>query len=80
MTERRRPNPWIVIPALVMGVLGAAITWWISDATCRYNNLGASCPGWTWLFTGIAFVACTFGVGLILVLIYRSLSEWKDKR
>lgn len=80
MTESRRPNPWIVIPSLSMGVLGAVIAWWITDATCRYNSaLGAGCPGWTWIFTILAFIACTIGVGLILVLVYRSLTEWKER-
>lgn len=80
MSERRRPNPWIVIPALSMGVLGAVIAWWITDATCRYNSpVNAGCTGWSWFFTGLAFVGCTIGIGLILVLIYRSLTEWKER-
>lgn len=78
---RRRPNPWIWIPSLGLGVLGAGIAWWITDATCRYNNpAGAGCPGWTMLLTIGSFLGVTVGVGLLLVLVYRSLAEWNEKR
>lgn len=63
-----------------MGFLGGAIAWWITDATCRYNSgVGSGCAGMAWTFSILGFLACTFGVGLILVLVYRSLSEWKER-
>jgi hypothetical protein len=78
---RRRPNPWIWVPSLTMGVLAAGITWWVTDTTCRYNSgVGAGCPGWTLLFTVGSFIGVTFGVGLLLVLVYRSLAEWNASR
>lgn len=77
---RRRPNPWVVVPALSMGALAGGIAWWITDITCRYNSAtGAGCPGWTSLWTVTSFLGVTFGVGLLLVLVYRSLSEWKER-
>ena len=76
---RRRPNPWVVVPALSLGLLAAGIAWWITDATCRYNQVGAGCPGWTVVLTVASFLGVTLGVGLLMVLVYRSLSEWRER-
>ncbi len=77
---RRRPNPWVVLPSLSMGILAAVVAWWITDATCRYNSsVGVGCPGWAFFLTTVSFLGVTLGVGLLLVLVYRSLSEWKER-
>lgn len=58
-----------------MGVLAGVIGWVVTDVSCRQN--GEPCTGWTLLFSGLAFVAVTIGVALVLSLVYRSLAEWK---
>jgi hypothetical protein len=77
---RRRPNPWVVVPALGLGALAAALGWVVTNVSCRSSSpVGEGCPGWGWLVGIVSFVAVTFGVGLLLVLVYRSLSEWRER-
>lgn len=80
---RRRPNPWIAIPALALGLLAAALGWVVTDVSCRQSepgNLGASCPGWSTFFAIMSFLVVTVGVTVLLVLVYRSLAEWQQRR
>ncbi len=74
----RRPNPWIAIPALTMGALGGVIGWVVTDASCSQGG-AMTCPGWAALFASLAFLGVTTGVGLVLVLVYRSLAEWRQR-
>jgi hypothetical protein len=75
----RRPNPWIAIPALGTGLLAGALGWMVTDVSCR-SDVGTGCPGWGTFFALVSFLAVTTGVGLLLVLVYRSLSEWRQQR
>jgi hypothetical protein len=72
---RRRPNPWIAIPALVTGVLAGALGWVVTDVSCA-----AGCPGWASLVSVASFLLVTIGVVLILALVYRSIAEWNEKK
>ena len=74
---RRRPNPWISIPSLLLGLLAGVLGWVVTDVSCRQN--GPGCPGWASLVSVIAFLAVTVGVALVLVLVYRSLAEWNQR-
>lgn len=78
---RRRPNPWIAIPALLLGALAAVLGWVVTDVSCRVPD-GAggftTCTGWALLVAVISFLAVTIGAALILVLVYRSLAEWRE--
>ena len=74
----RRPNPWILWPAVLTGVLGGALGWMVTDVSCR--NAGSSCYVWAGFFAVLAFVLVTIGVGLLLVLVYRSLAEWRQQQ
>ena len=80
---RRRPNPWIAIPSLALGLLAAALGWVVTDVSCRQPD-GAggvsSCTGWSVLVAIGSFIVVTAGVTLILVLVYRSLAEWRESR
>ena len=79
---RRRPNPWIAGPALVLGVLAGWLGWLVTDLSCRArDDSGAvtSCPGWSALMSVGAFVVTVVGVSLVMVLVYRSLAEWRDR-
>lgn len=78
---RRRPNPWIAIPSLALGLLAGALGWVVTDVSCRQPD-GAggfsSCTGWVVLVAVGSFIVVTIGVALILVLVYRSIAEWRD--
>ncbi len=80
---RRRPNPWIAIPALSLGALAAALGWIVTDVSCRAPD-GAggytTCTGWAIVIAIVSFLAVTVGATLILVLVYRSLAEWQEQR
>jgi hypothetical protein len=39
-----------------------------------------SCNGWAALFAVLSFLAVTIGVTVLLVLVYRSLAEWRQRR
>ncbi len=80
---RRVPNPWIAIPALLLGALAGALGWVVTDVSCRQpdaDGVSASCNGWAALFAVVSFLAVTVGVTLLLVLVYRSLSEWRERQ
>lgn len=79
----RRPNPWIAVPALLMGVLAAALGWVVTDVSCRQPDSGgvvSPCNGWATLVASVSFVTVTIGVAVLLVLVYRSLAEWRERR
>ena len=73
----RRPNPWIAIPALALGALAGALGWVVTDVSCSQTDSG-SCVGWGVVVATVAFIGVTVGVALVLVLVYRSLAEWRE--
>jgi hypothetical protein len=79
---RRRPNPWIAIPSLALGLIAGALGWIVTDVSCRQPD-GAggytTCLGWSALVAIVSFLLVTIGAGLVLVLVYRSLAEWRDR-
>lgn len=78
---RRLPNPWIAIPALAMGLLAGTLGWVVTDVSCREPGATTGgCAGWAALWAIIAFLAVTIGVALVLVLVYRSLAEWRERQ
>jgi len=81
--KRRLPNPWIAVPSLVLGLLAAALGWVVTDVSCRQPDINGvidSCNGWAAFFAVLAFVAVTIGVALLLVLVFRSLAEWRERQ
>lgn len=79
---RRRPNPWIAIPSLSLGMLAGALGYAVTDVSCRQpdiSGLAGPCTGWAILVAGLSFVAVTIGVGLVLVLVFRSIAEWRER-
>lgn len=80
---RRRPNPWIVVPALGLGLLAAGLGWMVTEVSCRGadpSGAPGSCPGWSVFFAVLSFLVVTSGVTLLLVLVYRSLAEWRERQ
>lgn len=60
-----------------MGLLAAVLGWVVTDVSCRQN--GDGCSGWSATIAIVAFISVTVGLALVLVLVYRSLAEWKEK-
>ncbi len=80
---RRRPNPWIVLPALALGALAGALGWVVTEVSCSQPNaagVAGSCPGWAAVFAVVSFLAVTVGVVVLLVLVFRSLAEWRERQ
>lgn len=80
---RRRPNPWIAAPSLLLGSLAALLGWVVTDVSCRRPAPGGgstTCTAWAVFFAVLAFLAVTVGTATILVLVFRSLAEWREKR
>ena len=79
---RRRPNPWIVVPAVVTGLIAGAVAWVVTSVSCSDDiaqGVGA-CPG---LATGVSivtFLAATIGMAVVVVLVFRSLAEYDEAR
>ena len=79
---RRFPNPWIAIPSLLMGALAGALGWVVTDVSCRQPDAAGAvsgCPGWAALWAVLSFVGVTISMALVLVLVYRSLGEWRER-
>lgn len=80
---RSRPNPWIVLPALIAGGLAAWLGGTVTAVSCRYRDVDGSivtCPGWTTVVAVASFLVVTTGVAVVLVLVYRSLGEWREQQ
>ena len=78
---RRRPNPWIAVPSLGLGLLAGILGWVVTDVSCRQPDGSGgftTCIGWAALAAIASFAVVTVGVALILILVYRSLAEWKE--
>lgn len=80
---KRRPNPWIAIPSLLLGLLAGGLGYAVTDVSCRQpdiTGITSSCVGWSILVAVASFLVVTIGVGLVLVLVFRSLAEWQEQR
>jgi hypothetical protein len=80
---RRRPNPWIAIPSLTLGLLAGALGWIVTDVSCRQPDGSGGftgCSGWAALAAIVSFLVVTIGCALVLVLVYRSLAEWRESK
>ena len=78
---KRRPNPWIVIPSLLLGTLAGILGWVVTEVSCRQPDAtGAvgSCPGWAAFMAIVSFVVVAVGVVILLALTFRSLAEWQE--
>ena len=79
---KSRLNWWIAGPALGLGILLGYLGWLVTDASCRLDAttaLASGCPLASTLVGLGSFVIATWGVGLILSLVYRSLAEHRQR-
>lgn len=80
---RRRPNPWIALPALVAGGVAGWLGGTVTAVSCRYRDVDGTivtCPGWTATMAIASFLVVAIGVAVVLVLVYRSLAEWREQQ
>lgn len=73
---RRLPNPWIAVPALAAAIAGGIVGFFVTTASCVPGGcvLAASLVG------AVAGIAVGVGVGVIAVLAFRSLDEFRSHR
>lgn len=79
---RRRPNPWIALPSLGLGLVAGALGWVVTDVSCRQpdpDGIVSPCIGWSVFFSVVSFVIVTVSVAVLLALVFRSLSEWQER-
>lgn len=74
MNGRRFPNPWVVIPVVVGGIIGGLIGWSVVSVGCRPSTCVAASVA-TGFLAGLATAA---GVLVVVVLAIRSLAEWQE--
>lgn len=65
-----------------MGALAGLIGWLVTEVGCRPQARGGStgCPGLALGVGVVSGLAVTAGTILVLVLVYRSLAEWKERQ
>ncbi len=78
----RRPNPWIVFPGLVVGVLVGWLGWIATQVSCRADQPpgGRGCPGVATAIGIVCFVGATIGLIVVLALTGRSIAEYRGER
>ncbi len=62
-------------------MIAGALGWIVTDLSCRQpDDAGGftTCLGWAALVAVISFLVVTIGAALVLVLVYRSLAEWRE--
>ena len=74
---RRRPNPWILIPAVIAGLFGGGLGWVVNDVACR-SDVGTGCAARSLLWGGLGFFLGLVGMAVIMVLVSRSIAEWRE--
>lgn len=80
---RRRPNPWLVLPALLSGGLAAWLGGTVTAVSCRYQDVDGTvvtCPGLTATISILSFLVIGIGVLVVMVLVARSVAEWRDRQ
>ena len=76
---RRLPNPWFVIPVLLAGVVGAVLGREVARVTCTFGSADSTgCPGLELMAGIVGGIVGLFGVGVMLVLAFRSIAEWRE--
>lgn len=77
---RRVPNPWISVPSVILGVLAGVLAWVVTSVSCDLANPLTGCPGWSLALAISSLLLVTIGTALILVLVFQSIAEWRDRQ
>jgi hypothetical protein len=77
-----KPNPYLVIPALVLGGLVGWMGYVITNVSCRAEQPAPApgCPFTAGLIGVIAFIIATAGLLIVLALTARSIAEYRQQR
>jgi hypothetical protein len=66
---------------LALGIIAGVLGWIVTDVSCRQPDAAGgftSCFGWAALVALASFLVVTIGAGVVLVLVYRSIAEWRE--
>lgn len=80
--SRSRPNPWIAIPAVALGLLVGYLGWLVTDRSCRLDAntaIDAGCPVTAVIVGAVSLVGTIIGIAIVLSLVYRSIAEYRDR-
>ncbi len=80
--SRRRPNPWIAIPAVAMGLLVGYLGWLVTDRSCRLDAstaIDAGCPVTAVIVGAVSLAGTIIGIAIVLSLVYRSIAEYRER-
>lgn len=72
--KRRLPNPWVLIPVVIGGLIGGLIGWSVTTVSCRPDG----CVTMAVLVGMGAALVTAGGVLVVAVLAIRSLNEWQE--
>jgi ABC-type Co2+ transport system permease subunit len=78
----RRPNPWIAIPSLIAGLIAGWVGYVVTDVSCRValpDGTIDTCPEWAIPVSIVAFLTVMIGMAVVIVLVYRSLAEARER-
>lgn len=77
-----KPNPYLLIPALVLGGLVGWMGYVITNVSCRAEQPAPApgCPFTAGLIGVIAFIIATAGLLIVLALTARSIAEYRQQR
>ena len=77
-----RPNLWLVIPSVVVGLLVGWLGWIATQVSCRADQAlgGPGCPGAATAVGLVSFVGATIGVLVVLAMTGRSIAEYRDQK
>jgi predicted lipid-binding transport protein (Tim44 family) len=70
----RRPNLWVALPVAVAGIAGGVIGYFVTDASCAPGG----CLIAAIFFALLAGLAAAVGIGVVVVLAVRSMTEWRE--
>ena len=78
----RRPNPWIVIPGVIVGLLLGWLGWIATQVSCQADQApgGPGCPTAAAIVGVISFIGATIGLIVVLAMTGRSIAEYRDQR
>ncbi len=79
----RRPNAWIAVPSLAFGAMGGVIAAILTNVSCRVRLPDGSIRTCPLAVVGVGlgtFLLVGAGMAVVLVLVFKSLAEWRDGR